>query len=80
MTMVNKTNALPFRVRELGREDLFFTTPCETTKYLSTERRGNHVSVCRNDTASGLTRTLFVSVGDQGELVETYGNQDPVTL
>jgi len=80
--MDNDEKLVPFdvRVRELGREDRFFSSTREATNYLTTERRNNHVSICYTNPSTGLLRTLFVSIDQDGQLFETYGKKAPVAL
>jgi hypothetical protein len=64
----------PLKIKNFGK-DRSFSSVSELKGVLSSEYRGDHVSLVYPTRPHGLLRTVYVSVDQAGDIRETYGEQ-----
>ena len=65
-----------FKIKNFGKDEVFDSVQA-LEAVLSTKYKGMHVSIIY-PSKLGLLSTVFVSVNNDGEVYESYGNEDKV--
>jgi hypothetical protein len=77
--MSNKKPDWAFKVKNFGNDSLCRDVQ-ELKKVLEQKHRGESVSIVFQKPPNGLLTTLFVDVSTEGEITNSYGNNETINL